>query len=198
MNPTASPTAMAPAWELALMANFGSVDRWREDFAAKAGAGSVRLCLLPREGRLVNLTASDAEAVTLLAFERVAQPDVEAFIARLDWEPVYERYQHAVHEASEAYALAQGDVRDQLLLDVRRAGAYAASPRCIAGARWRDPASVAQWATELPMDREVLVYCVYGHEVGRATALRLRAAGVNARFLSGGIDAWQAAGLPLE
>ncbi len=30
-----------------------------------------------------------------------------------------------------------------------------------------------------------------------ATALRLRAAGLNARFLHGGIDAWQAAGRPL-
>jgi superoxide dismutase, Fe-Mn family len=43
----------------------------------------------------------------------------------------------------------------------------------------------------------VVVYCVYGHEVGRGTALRLRAQGVNARFLRGGIDAWEAAGLPL-
>ena len=46
-------------------------------------------------------------------------------------------------------------------------------------------------------DREVVVYCVYGHEVGRATALRLRAAGLKARYLRGGIDGWQAAGRPL-
>jgi superoxide dismutase, Fe-Mn family len=41
------------------------------------------------------------------------------------------------------------------------------------------------------------VYCVYGHEVGRVTALRLQAAGLKARYLVGGIDAWQAAGRPL-
>jgi superoxide dismutase, Fe-Mn family len=46
----------------------------------------------------------------------------------------------------------------------------------------------------LPKDSAVIVYCIYGHEVGRATALRLRSAGVNARFLEGGIDAWQSAG----
>ena len=51
---------------------------------------------------------------------------------------------------------------------------------------------------ELPADREVIVYCVYGHEVGRATAMRLRAAGLNARYLRGGIDGWQAAGQALE
>jgi Fe-Mn family superoxide dismutase len=32
---------------------------------------------------------------------------------------------------------------------------------------------------------------VYGHEVGRATALRLRAAGIDAHFLRGGIDGWR-------
>jgi superoxide dismutase, Fe-Mn family len=33
--------------------------------------------------------------------------------------------------------------------------------------------------------------------VCRATAMRLRAAGVDARFLRGGIDAWKSAGRPL-
>ena len=45
-----------------------------------------------------------------------------------------------------------------------------------------------------PTDRPVLVYCAYGHEVGRVTAMRLQALGVNARFLVGGIDEWQRAG----
>ena len=65
------------------------------------------------------------------------------------------------------------------------------------GRAWRDPATVDAWAGDLPADREVVVYCVYGHEVGRATALRLCAAGVNARYLRGGIDGWQAAGRDL-
>ena len=51
---------------------------------------------------------------------------------------------------------------------------------------------------DVPRDREIVVYCVYGHEVGRATALRLRAQGIKARFLRGGIDAWQAAGQPVD
>ena len=67
----------------------------------------------------------------------------------------------------------------------------------IPGARWCDPATVGQWARELPADRDIVVYCVYGHEVGRVTAMRLRAAGLRARYLRGGIDAWQAAGRPL-
>ena len=71
------------------------------------------------------------------------------------------------------------------------------SPTLIPAARWCDPAAVGIWAGELPTDREVVVYCVYGHEVGRSTAMRLRAAGVKARYLRGGIDGWIAAVPPL-
>ena len=39
---------------------------------------------------------------------------------------------------------------------------------------------------------------VYGHEVGRSTAMRLRAMGLDARYLRGGFDGWQAAGRPVE
>jgi chromate transport protein ChrA len=48
------------------------------------------------------------------------------------------------------------------------------------------PGQRARLAGELPKDRDVLVYCVYGHEVGRSTAMKLRAAGVRARFLPRG------------
>jgi Fe-Mn family superoxide dismutase len=67
----------------------------------------------------------------------------------------------------------------------------------IPGARWCDPSAVAAWSAELTAGRELVVYCVYGHEVSRATAMRLRAGGLNARFLQGGIDGWQAADRPL-
>jgi Fe-Mn family superoxide dismutase len=68
----------------------------------------------------------------------------------------------------------------------------------IPGAQWRDPGDVGTWAVQLPRDREVVVYCVYGHEVGRATAMRLCAAGIRARYLRGGIDAWKASGRQLQ
>jgi len=100
--------------------------------------------------------------------------------------------------ASDALECAPDAARGALLLDVRRAGVYEKAQTMIAEASWRDPAQVALWSRTLDPAQEVVVYCVYGHEVGRATALRLRAAGLNAHFLRGGIDAWQAAGRPVK
>jgi len=55
----------------------------------------------------------------------------------------------------------------------------------------------SRWAEELPANRPVVVCCVYGHEVGRATAVRLRVAGIDARILEGGIDGWINAARPV-
>ena len=102
-----------------------------------------------------------------------------------------------VNQASEAFVATADDVPGALLLDVRRAGAFRTADTMIPGSRWCDPAEVDRWSGEMPKDRVVVVYCVHGHEVSRATALRLRAAGVQARFLGGGIEGWQAAGRPV-
>jgi Fe-Mn family superoxide dismutase len=122
---------------------------------------------------------------------------VDAFMGNIDWAAVYGRYQQAVHAASEPFGAGPDEIGEALLLDVRRAGVFEQARTMIPGARWCDPGAVSSWSADLPAGRDVLVYCLYGHEVSRATALRLRAAGLNARYLRGGIDAWQAAGRPL-
>lgn len=206
---------MAPAMQLALDANFGSVERWREEFVACAkalggGSGWMLLVFQPREGTLVNQWAADhthavAGGVPLLALDMyehayhldhgaAAGAYVDAFMGNIDWAGVYERYQAAVHAASEALATDADALQGTQLLDVRRHGVFTQAASMIPGARWRDPAAVGVWVAELPADTPLVVYCVYGHEVGRATALRLRAAGRDARFLRGGIDAWTSAG----
>lgn len=211
--------AMEPACALALSASFGSVERWREEFTACAkalggGSGWMLLVFQPREGTLVNQWAADhthtlAGGVPILAldmyehayhldFGAAAGAYVDVFMAHINWAAVYARYQHAVHAASEAHGATGEDIGDALVIDVRRAGVYENAGTVIPGARWRDPAAVGKWAAELPTDRAVIVYCVYGHEVGRSTAIRLRAAGLNARYLQGGIDGWQAAGRPTQ
>ena len=180
----------------------------------------------PHRGTLANQWLLDpaqpaAGAVPILALELQpaggAAADLEnpgaatgaalhAFLARLDWAPAYLRYQQAVDAATEHLGADPADVLAGAgptphLIDVRRAGVFDAASSMIAGATWRDPALVGVWGAGLAADLHaapaVLVYCVYGHEVGRSTALRLHAAGVKARYLRGGIDGWAAAGLPL-
>ena len=214
---------MVPAMALALAASFGSVERWREEFVAMGkalggGSGWVLLTFSPRDGALVNSWASDhtqavAGGVPILAldmYEHAYHMDfganagayVDAFMGNIHWAAVYSRYQHAVHGVGEEFSVSQAELqgrsRNAALFDVRRAGVFEQSKQLLPGAQWRDPATVTQWASELPPESEVVVYCVYGHEVGRSTALRLRARGINARFLKGGIDEWQKANLPLQ
>ena len=211
--------AMEPAMALALAANFGSVERWREEFAAMGkalggGSGWVLLAFQPREGTLVNQWAADhthalAGATPILALDMyehayyfdhgaAAGAYVDAFMENIHWARVYERYQRAVHSASEPLGATQDEIDGSMLLDVRRAGVFEQATAMIPGAAWFDPSAVERWACELPAGRGVVVYCVYGHEVGRSTAMRLRAMGVDARYLRGGIDGWQAAGRPVE
>ena len=202
---------MEPAMALALDAGFGSVAAWQAEFVAMGkalagGSGWVLLSYLPREGRLINQWAADhthalAGAVPVLAldmYEHAYHLDhganagayVDAFMPHIDWAGVYQRYQAAVHGSSEAFGTTADELGDALLIDVRRAGVFEKAQTMLPGARWCDPAQVQLWAGELPADRAIVVQCVYGHEVGRSTAAQLRARGLNACYLRGGIDAW--------
>ena len=100
-------------------------------------------------------------------------------------------------DPSERFGADQADIAAASLIDVRRPPAFGKSAHMLPTAVWRDPAHVEDWARLLDPAADYVVYCVYGHEVSRSAALRLHALGLKARFLRGGIDAWQAAGLPL-
>ncbi|MEQ1772872.1 MAG: chromate resistance protein ChrB domain-containing protein [Burkholderiales bacterium] len=75
-----------------------------------------------------------------------------------------------------------------LVIDVRRTPAFRGSSEMIAGALRRDPATLNDWSGALPRAREVVVYCVHGHEVSQNAAKALRDAGLSAGFLDGGIE----------
>jgi Fe-Mn family superoxide dismutase len=217
----AGPSPMPPTLQLALEASFGSVERWRDGFVALGGslgqslgtrAGWVLMGWEANEGRLANQCvvapghAPDGGTPLLalgihgqaLPTEGAAAARAQAFLAQVDGAGLHMRYQQAVTQHSEPLGAAPDEAAQALLIDVRRAEAFVPAPTLIAQARWRDPRQVDAWASELPRAQAVVVYCVHGHEVSRATALRLRAAGLDARFLRGGIAAWEAAGLPLQ
>jgi rhodanese-related sulfurtransferase len=81
-----------------------------------------------------------------------------------------------------------------VIVDVRREPAFAADERMLPGALRRLPPD--EVGRDLPRGRPVVVYCVHGHEVGQNAAAALAAAGWEASYLEGGIEAWKEAGLP--
>jgi thiosulfate sulfurtransferase len=91
-------------------------------------------------------------------------------------------------------ALWQRGGFDFALLDVRRAQARAADGSEIPGGRWLDPALWLDWKNDIDAGRPVVVYCAHGHEISQGLTAALRAMGVDARHLEGGISAWKAAG----
>ncbi|HLE66943.1 MAG TPA: chromate resistance protein ChrB domain-containing protein [Burkholderiales bacterium] len=95
-----------------------------------------------------------------------------------------------------AASLRQSLASDQppLVIDVRRNERFHEAPDLIRGTLRRDPLRAADWATTLPASSYVVVYCVHGHEVSQGTAEALRAAGLRAQYLEGGIERWRAEG----
>jgi superoxide dismutase, Fe-Mn family len=103
----------------ALMRDFSSVNRWRDEFiglagslAATGGAGWVLLTFVPRDGRLINHIATDdghtiAGGIPVLAidmYEHAYHIDfganvtayIAAFMRNIEWKTVEQRYRNAV------------------------------------------------------------------------------------------------------
>jgi rhodanese-related sulfurtransferase len=74
-----------------------------------------------------------------------------------------------------------------LVLDVRRRERFLASDWMLPGAEYCAPEDVASFARSRT-PREVVVYCVYGHNVSADAVRVLREAGWDARALAGGIE----------
>lgn len=100
----------------AIANDFGSVDRWRHEFVALATAlsgssGWVLLTYVPRDGRLINQTASDhgqsiAGGIPILAIDMYehayqlefganAKAYIAAFMRNIEWNAVQARYDDA-------------------------------------------------------------------------------------------------------
>jgi Fe-Mn family superoxide dismutase len=91
--------------------------------------------------------------------------------------------------------LAEGKVQ---LIDTRPKHFVSRQQEIAEGITWRDPERVGEWMGELSKEKPVVVYCAYGFHVGCRTAIALREAGFDARYMNVGHSGWKAAGAPLE
>jgi rhodanese-related sulfurtransferase len=81
-----------------------------------------------------------------------------------------------------------------IVLDVRREADYKASAEAVPGSAWHDPEQIDTWINSVPRDRDVVIYCVRGGSVSNSVVDQLQSAGVQARFIEGGIEGWKSAG----
>jgi rhodanese-related sulfurtransferase len=96
---------------------------------------------------------------------------------------------------SDLYARV-GTASAPLLIDVRRQDAFSADDKLVIGAIRRTPEDAEQWARDLPAGRSIVAYCNHGRELSQGVVTTLRAAGIEAAYLEGGILGWKEGRLP--
>jgi Fe-Mn family superoxide dismutase len=218
----------------ALAADFGSVDRWRDEFLAMAralggGSGWVVLVYVPRDRRLINQYASDhsqsiASGVPILAIDMYehayhidfganAKAYIDAFMRNVDWNAVEGRYEDAKRvapprplvqaEFGDLPGVAVEEVKAMLesgqpvqVIDARPRHYLSRQGDIMVGATWRDPDRVQEWVGELSKSAPVVTFCAYGFHVGCKTAIALREAGFDAKYMTSGHSGWKAIGGP--
>ncbi len=140
---------------------------------------------------------------------------VDTIMRNLDWKAVEGRLQDAMRveplrpleqpEFGDIPGVAVEEVKAMLeagepvqFIDARPRHHVSRTQDIIEGATWRDPDRVEEWAGELSKSTPVVTYCVYGFHVGCKTAIALRKAGFDAKFMKGGHSAWRAIGAPVK
>jgi Fe-Mn family superoxide dismutase len=141
---------------------------------------------------------------------------VDAVMANLHWERIAARYRRVRHGEPEDVALftpfgarsvpehviSVEELRNDLerdpptLLDVCIAPYLPRRTDMLPGATIHNPDAIDQWASALPRDKPIVVYCFFGFQISGNAVTELRRRGYDARGLKGGIGAWHAIGAP--
>ena len=144
-----------------------------------------------------------------------AKAYVDTFLRNLDWQAVEGRYEDAAKvapprpllqpEFGDIQGVGVEQVRAMLaegkplqLIDTRPKHFVSRQLDIADGVTWRDPERVGEWMGELSKETPVVVYCAYGFHVGCRTAIALRDAGFDARYMNVGHSGWKAVGAPVK
>jgi len=140
---------------------------------------------------------------------------VDAFMRNVDWQAVEGRFDDA-RKVAPPRPLVQDEFRDVpgvgveevramlaegkplQLIDTRPKHFVSRQQDIAEGVTWRDPDRVGEWMGELSKEKPVVVYCAYGFHVGCRTAIALRDAGFDARYMTVGHSGWKAVGAPVK
>ncbi|HKA41939.1 MAG TPA: Fe-Mn family superoxide dismutase [Burkholderiales bacterium] len=144
-----------------------------------------------------------------------AEAYVHAFMRNIDWKALQLRYEDALKTApprplvqpefGDLPGVSVEEVKTMLaagkpvqLMDVRPQHYVSRTRDGIQGAVWRDPECVQEWAGELLKSHPVVVFCMYGFDMGCKAAMALRDAGFDAKYMKGGYASWKAIAGPTK
>jgi superoxide dismutase, Fe-Mn family len=134
---------------------------------------------------------------------------IASFMRNIEWSAAQTRYENAAKveppprlvqpqfgdtptvTVEEVEAMTKAGTPVQII-DVRPRHYATRAPDIMKAAVWRDPERVDEWIGELSKEAPVVTFCVYGFHIGCETAIALRKAGFDARYMSGGHYAWKA------
>jgi Fe-Mn family superoxide dismutase len=144
-----------------------------------------------------------------------AKAYVDTFLRNIDWPALERRYQDAAQapgprgveqpEFGDIEGIGVEEVKAMMasgkpvqVVDVRPRASLLRAHDIADGVQWRDPEQIQQWIGELSKSEPVVVYCAYGFHVGCKTAIKLRDAGFDAKYMNSGHSGWKAVGAPLK
>ena len=136
---------------------------------------------------------------------------IDAFMRNVDWSAMAGRYEDAQKvdpprplvqpEFGDLQGIGVEEVQAMLasgkpvqVLDVRPRHYVSRQGDIIDGIPWRDPDRIQDWIGELSKSDPVVTYCAYGFHVGCKTAIALRDAGFDAKYMNVGHSGWKAVG----
>ena len=117
--------------------------------------------------------------------------DSSSFVFRDDARPSYER-SVSVEEMKDLRA------NGAIIMDVRLEEDFAENPNLIKGASYNNPENISEWASRLPKDKPIIVYCVKGKWVSQKAATYLHNQNFDVYSLRGGIIAWEETNVPTK
>jgi len=144
-----------------------------------------------------------------------ARAYVDTYMRNVDWAALQRRYEDAAKvpgppplaqpEFGDIPRVGVEEVKQMMeagepvqIIDVRPRASVSRGQDIAEGVRWRDPEQLSQWIGELSKEEPVVVYCAYGFNVGCKTAIKLREAGFDAKYMDSGHSGWKAIGHPLK
>jgi Fe-Mn family superoxide dismutase len=144
-----------------------------------------------------------------------ARAYVDTYMRNLDWPALEARYEDARKvapprpleqpEFADAPGIGVEELREMMasgrpvqVIDVRPRAAVSREQDIAEGIPWRDADQIQQWMGELSKSDPVVVYCSYGFHVGCKTAIKLREAGFDAKYMNSGHLGWRAVGGPVK